>query len=150
MVTLLQPFIAALHAMYDQSGTGPRMMWLDEAFDGVDTDNRAMMLRLLTSCDLDWLIAGPGPIVNAATVPMATIYEVRRAPRPIPGVSLELAFWSGSGEVAVKQVGHLVLGRFGDRGADLSAGADSRRCHGCASPWRPACDSPCPRRRRRR
>lgn len=54
------------------------------------------MLRLLTSCDLDWLIAGPGPIVNAATVPMATIYEVRRAPRPLPGVSLELALWSGS------------------------------------------------------
>ncbi|WP_433007921.1 TIGR02680 family protein [Kribbella sp. CA-294648] len=95
VVTLLQPFIAALHAMYDQSGVGPRMMWLDEAFDGVDPDNRATMLRLLTSCDLDWLIAGPGPIVNATTVPMATIYEVRRAPRPIPGVSLELALWSG-------------------------------------------------------
>lgn len=55
--------------MYDQSGIGPRMMWLDEAFDGVDPDNRATMLRLLTSCDLDWLIAGPGPIANAATVP---------------------------------------------------------------------------------
>jgi transposase-like protein len=26
---LMQPFIAALHAMYDQSGSGPRMIWLD-------------------------------------------------------------------------------------------------------------------------
>ena len=96
VVTLLQPFVAALHAMYDQSGAGPRMMWLDEAFNGVDPDNRATMLRLLTSCDLDWLVAGPGPIANAATVPMAAMYEVRRAPRPFPGVSLELAVWSGN------------------------------------------------------
>jgi hypothetical protein len=96
VVTLLQPFVAALHAMYDQFGVGPRLMWLDEAFDGVDPDNRATMLRLLTSCDLDWLIAGPGPIANAATVPMAAMYEVRRAPRPFPGVSLELSVWSGN------------------------------------------------------
>ncbi len=96
VVTLLQPFVAALHAMYDQSGVGPRMMWLDEAFNGVDPDNRATMLRLLTSCDLDWLIAGPGPIANASTVPMAAMYEVRRAPRPFPGVCLELSVWSGN------------------------------------------------------
>ena len=54
------------------------------------------MLRLLTSCDLDWLIAGPGPIANASTVPMAAMYEVRRAPRPFPGVCLELSVWSGN------------------------------------------------------
>ncbi|TCN35506.1 hypothetical protein EV644_11568 [Kribbella orskensis] len=36
VVTLLQPFIAASLARYGQSGTGPWMMWLDEAFDGVD------------------------------------------------------------------------------------------------------------------
>lgn len=95
VVTLLQPFVAALHAMYDQSGVGPRMMWLDEAFDGVDPDNRAMMLRLLAACDLDWMVAGPGLIANSRTVPMAAIYEVRRAPRPFPGVSLELALWAG-------------------------------------------------------
>jgi hypothetical protein len=95
VVTLLQPFVAALHAMYDQSGVGPRMLWLDEAFDGVDPDNRATMLRLLTACDLDWMIAGPGPIANSPTVPMASIYEVRRGPRPYPGVSLELAVWAG-------------------------------------------------------
>jgi uncharacterized protein (TIGR02680 family) len=95
VVTLLQPFVAALHAMYDQSGIGPRMMWLDEAFDGVDPSNRATMLRLLADCDLDWIVAGPGPIVNATTVRVAAIYEVRRAPRPDPGVSLELAVWAG-------------------------------------------------------
>ena len=51
--------------------------------------------RLLASCDLDWLIAGPGIIANSAAVPLAAIYEVRRAPRPLPGVSLELAVWAG-------------------------------------------------------
>ena len=54
------------------------------------------MFRLLTSCDLDWLIAGPGIIANSSTVPLASIYEVRRAPQPLPGVSLELAVWSGN------------------------------------------------------
>jgi uncharacterized protein (TIGR02680 family) len=96
VVTLMQPFIAALHAMYDQSAIGPRMIWLDEAFGGVDSANKAAMFRLLTSCDLDWLIAGPGIIANSSTVPLASIYEVRRAPQPLPGVSLELAVWSGN------------------------------------------------------
>jgi hypothetical protein len=27
---------------------------------------------------------------------MAAIYEVRRAPQPLPGVSLELAVWAGN------------------------------------------------------
>jgi hypothetical protein len=72
------------------------MIWLDEAFGGVDSDNKAAMFRLLTSCDMDWLIAGPGIIANSAAVPLAAIYEVRRAPKPEPGVSLELAVWSGS------------------------------------------------------
>jgi hypothetical protein len=101
VVTLMQPFIAALHAMYDQASTGPRMLWLDEAFGGVDGPNKASMFRLLGSCDLDWLIAGPGIIANSAAVPLAAIYEVRRAPQPLPGVSLELAVWSGNELTAV-------------------------------------------------
>jgi hypothetical protein len=72
------------------------MLWLDEAFGGVDGTNKASMFRLLGSCDLDWLIAGPGIIANSAAVPLAAIYEVRRAPRPFPGVSLELAVWAGN------------------------------------------------------
>lgn len=101
VVTLMQPFVAALHAMYDQASAGPRMLWLDEAFGGVDGPNKASMFRLLGSCDLDWLVAGPGIIVNSAAVPLAAIYEVRRAPQPQPGVSLELAVWSGNELTAV-------------------------------------------------
>ncbi len=29
-------------------------------------------------------------------MPLAAIYEVRRAPQPLPGVSLELAVWTGN------------------------------------------------------
>jgi hypothetical protein len=101
VVTLMQPFVAALHAMYDQASTGPRMLWLDEAFGGVDGPNKASMFRLLGSCDLDWLVAGPGIIANSSAVPLAAIYEVRRAPQPQPGVSLELAVWSGNELTAV-------------------------------------------------
>ncbi len=85
VVTLMQPFIAALHAMYDQSGIGPRMIWLDEAFGGVDSANKAAMFRLLTSCDLDWLIAGPAIIANSSTVPLASIYEVAARLSRCPG-----------------------------------------------------------------
>jgi hypothetical protein len=92
----MQPFVAALHAMYDQASGGPRMLWLDKAFGGVDAANKASMFRLLASCDPDWLIAGPEIIVNSAAVPLAAIYEVRRASQPLPGVSLELAVWSGN------------------------------------------------------
>ena len=81
VVTLMQPFIAALHAMYDQAGSGPRMLWLDEAFGGVDRVNKASMFRLLTSCDLDWLIAGPGIIANSAASrwPPSTRYAGHRS-----------------------------------------------------------------------
>ncbi|MGE5133654.1 MAG: hypothetical protein ACM32E_12185 [Gemmatimonadota bacterium] len=41
-------------------------------------------------------IAGPGIIANSASVPLAAIYEVRCAPQPLPGVSLELALWTGN------------------------------------------------------
>jgi len=101
VVTLMQPLIAALHAMYDQADGGPRMLWLDEAFGGVDSTNKASMFRLLASCDLDWLIAGPGIIANSGEVPVAAIYEVRRAPQPDPGVALELAVWAGNELTAV-------------------------------------------------
>jgi hypothetical protein len=82
----MQPFIAALHAMYDQAGSGPRMLWPDEAFAGVDGTNKASMFRLLTSCDLDWLIASPGIIANSAAVPVAAIVATVR--RAIPDAKL--------------------------------------------------------------
>jgi hypothetical protein len=94
VVTLMLPLIAALAAMYQSTPTGPRPLWLDEAFDGVDAPNRASILGLLGEFDMDYLLAGPGPLVNTATVPSAAMYEVVRAPHPLPGADLTLMLWA--------------------------------------------------------
>ena len=71
------------------------MPWLDEAFDGLDVPNRSMVMDLLREFDLDVLLAGPGRLVNVAVVPAAAIYQVVRAPAPIPGADLTLELWAG-------------------------------------------------------
>ncbi|MGW2719766.1 TIGR02680 family protein [Streptomyces sp. NPDC001492] len=94
VVTLMLPLVAALATMYQGTPTGPRPLWLDEAFDGVDGPNRSSVLGLLHEFDMDYLLAGPGPLVNAASVPSAAMYEVVRAPHPLPGADLTLMLWA--------------------------------------------------------
>jgi hypothetical protein len=94
-VTLLQPMLAALAALYAESGSAPRPLWLDEAFTGVDDANRATMLGLLVTFDLDFLLAGPATLVTTAQVPSAAIWFISRAPAPDPGVDLSLTLWTG-------------------------------------------------------
>ncbi|HWG14292.1 MAG TPA: SbcC/MukB-like Walker B domain-containing protein, partial [Streptosporangiaceae bacterium] len=94
-VTLLQPMLAALAALYAESASAPRPLWLDEAFTGVDDANRATMLGLLVTFDLDFLLAGPATLVTTAQVPSAAIWFISRAPAPDPGVDLSLMLWSG-------------------------------------------------------
>ncbi|GAA2484733.1 SbcC/MukB-like Walker B domain-containing protein [Winogradskya humida] len=95
VVTLLQPLLATLVALYTESPDSPRPLWLDEAFEGVDPGNRATMLRLLVDFDLDFLLAGPAPLVAAAQVPAAAVWIISRAPAPAPGVDLSLMLWAG-------------------------------------------------------
>jgi hypothetical protein len=94
-VTLLQPMLAALVALYREPGSAPRPLWLDEAFTGVDDANRATMLALLVTFDLDFLLAGPVTLVTTAQVPSAAVWFINRAPAPDPGVDLSLLLWSG-------------------------------------------------------
>lgn len=94
VVTLMLPLIAALATMYQGTPTGPRPLWLDEAFDGVDAPNRSSVLGLLCEFDMDYLLAGPGPLVTTATVPSAAMYQVVRAPHPLPGADLTLMLWA--------------------------------------------------------
>lgn len=95
VVMLMTPLIATLAALYSGLSGAPRPLWLDEAFDGLDTDNRATVLDLLRQFDLDVLIAGPGRLVNSRVVPAAAIYQVVRAPHPQPGADLLLELWAG-------------------------------------------------------
>ncbi|HEX3750073.1 MAG TPA: SbcC/MukB-like Walker B domain-containing protein [Streptosporangiaceae bacterium] len=99
-VTLLQPMLAALVALYREPGTAPRPLWLDEAFTGVDDANRATMLALLVTFDLDFLLAGPATLVTTAQVPSAAVWFINRAPAPDPGVDLSLLLWSGDAAAA--------------------------------------------------
>lgn len=94
-VMLMLPLVATLAALYDSMEGAPRPLWLDEAFDGLDTDNRAVVLDLFREFDLDVLVAGPGRLLNAPTVPVAAIYQVVRAADPHPGADLTLELWAG-------------------------------------------------------
>ncbi|GAA0928008.1 hypothetical protein GCM10009557_93630 [Virgisporangium ochraceum] len=95
VVTLLQPLLATLVALYSESPDSPRPLWLDEAFEGVDPANRATMMRMLTDFDLDFLLAGPAPLVAVAQVPAAAVWVITRAPAPVAGVDLSLMLWAG-------------------------------------------------------
>jgi len=101
VVTLLQPLLATLVAQYNESSTAPRPLWLDEAFTGVDDENRATMLAMLVTFDLDFLLAGPGTLVTAAQVPSAAVWYITRAPAPTAGVDLSLLLWAGRTLTAV-------------------------------------------------
>ena len=94
-VILMLPLVATLAALYEDMAGAPRPLWLDEAFDGLDSLNREMVMDLFGSFDLDVLLAGPARLVNVRTVPAAAIYQVVRAPAPMPGVDLTLELWAG-------------------------------------------------------
>lgn len=102
VVTLLQPLLATLVALYGESGTSPRMLWLDEAFEGVDPGNRTVMLDLLRDFELDFLLVGPTPLVTSASVDVASVWYVTRAPALIPGVDLSVMLWAGNKLQAVR------------------------------------------------
>ena len=102
VITLLQPLLATLVALYNESAGAPRPLWLDEAFTGIDDDNRATMLALLVEFNLDFLLAGPATLVSAAQVPCAAVWFVTRAPAPTPGVDLSLMLWAGRTLTAVR------------------------------------------------
>lgn len=100
-VVLMLPLVATLAALYANMTGSPRPLWLDEAFDGLDTSNRSMVMDLFRSFDFDVLLAGPNRLVNVRTVPAAAIYQVVRAPAPLPGADLTLELWAGGGLTVV-------------------------------------------------
>lgn len=82
-VMLMLPLVATLAACYSEMPEAPRPLWLDEAFEGLDSANRATVMDLFHSFDLDVLLAGPARLVNVSAC------RLRRstrwcAPRPPP------------------------------------------------------------------
>jgi hypothetical protein len=52
-------------------------------------------MDLFGSFDLDALLAGPARLVNVRSVPTAAVYQVVRAPAPLPGVDMTLELSPG-------------------------------------------------------
>lgn len=99
VMTMLQPLLATLATLYQNSPTAPRPLWLDEAFDGVDAQNTNSLLGMLVDFDLDFVLAGPKALVVSRHVPAAAVWMVNRAPAPMPGVDLGLWLYAaGTGE----------------------------------------------------
>jgi hypothetical protein len=117
-VMLMLPLVATLAALYEQMDAAPRPLWLDEAFDGLDANNRAEVMALFGDFDLDVLLAGPTRLVNVSTVPAAAIYQVVRAPAPAPGVDLTLELWAGGDLIQVDLPVTLPLGQADTPGQD--------------------------------
>ncbi|SDB93664.1 TIGR02680 family protein [Raineyella antarctica] len=109
-VMLMLPLVATLAALYEDMDGAPRPLWLDEAFDGLDSANRAMIMDLFRSFDLDVLLAGPTRLVNVRTVPAASIYQVVRSPAPFPGADLTLELWAGGDLTVVNLPATLPVG----------------------------------------
>ena len=95
VVMLMLPLVATLAALYEDMHQSPRPLWLDEAFDGLDSANRATVMDLFQEFDFDVLLAGPSRLVNVPTVPAAAIHQVVRAEHPLPGADLLLELWAG-------------------------------------------------------
>ncbi len=95
VVMLMLPLVATLAALYEDMHQSPRPLWLDEAFDGLDSANRAIVMDLFQEFDFDVLLAGPSRLVNVPTVPTAAIHQVVRAEHPLPGADLLLELWAG-------------------------------------------------------
>lgn len=92
----MQPFIAALHAMYDQASTGPRMLWLDRGIRWRGRDQQGQHVP-------------PADVMRPGLADRRTWHHrqfrrcsggshLRSAPgaATLPGVSLELAVWAGN------------------------------------------------------
>lgn len=95
VMTMVQPLLATLAALYENSPTAPRPLWLDEAFDGVDAENTNSLLGMLVDFDFDFVLAGPKAQVASRHVPCAAVWMVNRAPAPMPGVDLGLWLYGG-------------------------------------------------------
>lgn len=123
VMTMLQPLLATLAALYENSSSAPRPLWLDEAFDGVDAENTNSLLGMLVDFDFDFVLAGPKSLVASRHVPCAAVWMVNRAPAPVPGVDLGLWLY-GRGTQEKIQLGEQTWAETPDPADDTDAPVD--------------------------
>ncbi len=79
-VALTMPQFAAAAAHYHASPNAPRLILLDEAFVGIDSDMRRHCLGLLAAFDLDVVMTSEREWGCYDTVPSLAIYQLASAP----------------------------------------------------------------------
>jgi uncharacterized protein YPO0396 len=97
-VVLHLPLFAAAAAHYNaatETGPGPRLIALDEAFAGIDEGMRAELMGLLVRFDLDIVLTGHELWGAYEQVPALMVYDLLRHP-PLEGVSALAARWDGA------------------------------------------------------
>jgi uncharacterized protein (TIGR02680 family) len=77
-VLMHMPLFATAASIYDMVPTGPRIIALDEAMDGIDDPTREQMFAVLVELDLDLFITSFDINPCVATVPRIGFYELHR------------------------------------------------------------------------
>ncbi|MDP9388734.1 MAG: hypothetical protein M3Q48_12675, partial [Actinomycetota bacterium] len=91
------PLFAAMAGYYGSARpTAPRLLVLDEAFAGIDDDQRGDCMRMLVELDLDPVLANFGEWGCYAEVPHIAVYHLERTPG-VPGVAALRFVWDGHG-----------------------------------------------------
>ncbi|MGW3600359.1 TIGR02680 family protein [Streptomyces sp. NPDC005167] len=88
-------FVAAAAHYQGAAPTAPRPVYLDEAFAGIDAEMRGRCLGLLTSLDLDFVMASHDEWGFHKEVPGVATYQLFRHPG-IPGVLTTPIIWDGT------------------------------------------------------
>ncbi|CAM3592739.1 TIGR02680 family protein [Nocardiopsis gilva] len=95
VILLSQPLFAAAVVAYDAAGPhAPRMVWLDEAMTGVDSQVKADFMGLTVEFDLDLMLTAHDEWCRYASVPAVAVYDLSRQ-RFVPGVDAMPYLWCG-------------------------------------------------------
>ncbi len=100
-VALTLPQFAAAAAHYRSVPHAPRLILLDEAFVGVDSDMRRKCMDLLTVFDLDLVMTSEREWGCYPTVPALAIYQLARR-EGIDAVGITRWIWNGKVPVTVE------------------------------------------------
>jgi hypothetical protein len=91
------PLFAAVAGYYSSaSPTAPHLLVLDEAFAGIDEDQRADCMGMLVDLDLDTVLANFGEWACYPEIPSVAVYHLERTPGRL-GVAALRFVWDGAG-----------------------------------------------------
>ena len=94
-VALHLPLFAAAHATFDGADPAcPRLLALDEAFEGIDENGRDELLALTVAFDLDLFLTGYRLWVTSPRVPAVAHYELVHEPAEHV-VATQRVVWNG-------------------------------------------------------